>query len=47
VREDLETLWRRLGVARRGGGVVFDDAAPLAAYRRSLTAAEPGRAGAR
>lgn len=47
VREDLEALWRRFGVERRDGGVAFDDAAPLAAFRRSLTAPEPGRAAAR
>jgi hypothetical protein len=47
VREDLEALWRRLGVARRNGDVVFDDAAPLAAIRRSLTAPEPAALAAR
>lgn len=47
VREDLEALWRRLGIARRGDGVVFDEAAPLAAIRRSLTAAEPAAVAAR
>jgi hypothetical protein len=35
---DLPALWERLGVSRSGGGVRFDDAAPLAAIRRSITA---------
>jgi predicted metalloprotease with PDZ domain len=35
-RVDLEGLWRRLGVSRRGGTVAFDDAAPLAAVRRAM-----------
>ena len=39
---DLDALWRRLGVRLDGGGVVFDDGAPLAAVRRSLATA--GRA---
>jgi hypothetical protein len=34
---DLPALWRRLGVAERGGEVVLDDAAELAALRRSMT----------
>jgi hypothetical protein len=38
VSLDLDALWARLGVARRGEGVVFDDAAPLAAIRRAITA---------
>jgi predicted metalloprotease with PDZ domain len=38
VRIDLDTLWRRLGVDRGGGGVTLDDAAPLAAVRRSIMA---------
>ena len=33
---DLDALWRRLGVLGRGNDVVFDDAAPLAAVRRSM-----------
>jgi hypothetical protein len=32
----LDALWRRLGVVGRGDDVVFDDAAPLAAVRRSM-----------
>jgi hypothetical protein len=34
---DLAALWRRLGVSERSGAVVFDDSAPLAAIRRSIT----------
>lgn len=37
-RVDLDGLWRRLGVARRGNSVVFDDTAPLAAVRLSMMA---------
>jgi hypothetical protein len=37
---DLEALWRRLGVRAAGRSISFDDAAPLAAIRRSLTARE-------
>lgn len=44
---DLPALWRRLGLVRRGGGIAFDDAAPLAGLRRSLTSAAPPPAGAR
>jgi hypothetical protein len=39
---DLEKLFARLGVRARGGSVVFDDAAPLAKIRRSITAPSPG-----
>ena len=35
---DLDTLWRRLGVRLADQAVVFDDAAPLAAVRRAITA---------
>ena len=35
---DLDALWRRLGVRPDGQTVQFDDAAPLAAVRRALTA---------
>jgi hypothetical protein len=35
---DLDGLWRQLGVQVRGGAVEFDDAAPLAAIRRAITA---------
>jgi hypothetical protein len=35
---DLQGLWSRLGVRATDGAVTFDDRAPLAAIRRSLTA---------
>jgi hypothetical protein len=38
VTPDLPALWRRLGVSLEGGQVRFDDRAPLAAARRSITA---------
>jgi hypothetical protein len=34
---DLDALFRRLGVSRANGRVLYDDAAPLAAIRRSLS----------
>jgi hypothetical protein len=34
---DLAALWARLGVQRRGDLVTFDDRAPLASVRRSIT----------
>jgi len=34
---DLGALWRQLGVIPLGDGVRFDDRAPEAAIRRSLT----------
>ncbi len=37
---DLDALWRRLGVRASGESISFDDKAPLAAIRRSLTARE-------
>lgn len=37
---DLGALFKRLGVAIEGRKVVFDDEAPLAAIRRSITGAE-------
>jgi hypothetical protein len=39
VQTDLNDLWRRLGIALVDGQVKFDDNAPLAAIRRSITAA--------
>jgi len=36
VHVDLDRLWVQLGVKPRGAGVVFDDAAPLAAVRRAI-----------
>ena len=38
VPVDLEALWRRLGIVPQGDTVRFDDTAPLAALRRSITA---------
>jgi len=40
---DLAALWRRLGVRAAGDSVSFDDTAPLAAIRRSMTAAAAER----
>jgi len=37
-RPDLAGLWKRLGVVPSARGVAFDDAAPLAAVRRDITA---------
>jgi hypothetical protein len=34
---DLDALWRQLGIVRQGRTVSFDDAAPLAAIRQSMT----------
>jgi hypothetical protein len=40
---DLAELWQQLGVDVQAGSVRFDDAAPLAAIRRAITApAHPG-----
>jgi hypothetical protein len=41
VAVDLDALFRRLGVSRAGGRVVYDDAAPLASVRRGLSAPAP------
>ena len=38
---DLPHLWQRLGIKPAGKEVVFDDAAPLAAVRRSITERPP------
>lgn len=38
---DLDELFRRLGVSKSGGRVSYDEAAPLASIRRSLSAPEP------
>lgn len=43
VRVDLEEMWRRLGVSYSGRRVTFDESAPLAEVRRSMTAS-PARA---
>jgi hypothetical protein len=37
VTTDLAALWKRLGVEAHGDKVVFDDRAPLAAVRRSIS----------
>lgn len=42
ISPDLDQLWKDLGVERRGETVVFDDAAPLAAIRRAITARAHG-----
>jgi len=34
---DLDALWAKLGVVRRGDHLTFDDTAPLAAVRQSMT----------
>jgi hypothetical protein len=39
---DLSNLFARLGVRAQGDAVVFDDSAPLAKVRRSITAHGPG-----
>ena len=39
---DLDALWRDLGVSVQGGGVTFDDNAPLAPIRRAITGAPAG-----
>lgn len=38
VHVDLDAMWKGLGVTVQGEAVTFDDAAPLAAVRRSMTA---------
>ena len=37
VDVNLDDSWRRLGVSRKGRTVSFDDAAPLARVRKSMT----------
>ena len=47
MKVDLDDLWRRLGVIADGRDVRFDERAPLAAVRRSITARPvPGRVAA-
>lgn len=41
VKPDLDKVWSDLGVKISDGKVTFDDAAPLAAYRKAMTAARP------
>lgn len=43
VDVNLDDVWRRLGVSRKGNAVVFDDKAPLARVRKSMTEAATGR----
>jgi hypothetical protein len=38
VHTDLDDLWRRLGVQVKNGAVTFDDRAPLAEIRKTITA---------
>ena len=38
VTPDLVALWRELGLKQIGEGIEFDDAAPLAAIRKAITA---------
>jgi hypothetical protein len=45
VMVDLPQLWQRLGVKVQAGRVIFDDHAPLAAIRTSITARPAGVAG--
>jgi predicted metalloprotease with PDZ domain len=42
VTPDLAQLWQRLGVKLTREGAEFDDAAPLAAIRRAITAQSAG-----
>jgi hypothetical protein len=44
---NLDDVWRRLGVSRKGQDVVFDEKAPLARVRRSMTEGAKGPKGAR
>jgi hypothetical protein len=37
VPTDLDAIFRELGVAESGGQIVFDEQAPMAAFRRGLT----------
>ena len=41
VTPDLAALWRDLGVKMQGESLAFDDTAPLAAIRKSITEARP------
>ena len=38
VQVDLQTVWKKLGINYHFGTITFDDSAPLAAIRRSMTA---------
>ncbi len=37
IAPDLKALWKRLGIVEKGDSVTFDDTAPLAKIRRSMT----------
>jgi len=37
----LAALWKELGVAKKDGLIRFDDSAPLAAIRRTITTTTP------
>lgn len=41
VRVDLDGILKRMGISELDGEIVFDDHAPLAAWRRSITARRP------
>ncbi len=41
VDVDLDAIWKKLGLSLQGRDVVFDDAAPEAAIRKSMTARRP------
>jgi len=43
VDVNLDDVWRRLGVSRKGKAVAFNDKAPLARVRRSMTDGATGR----
>ncbi len=34
---DLKSIWTKLGIRPAGKGITFDDAAPLASIRKSIT----------
>ena len=38
VKVDLDAWWKRLGIRKQNGRLVFDDNAPLAVVRRAVTA---------
>jgi hypothetical protein len=40
---DLAALWKKLGVAETNGEIIFDDNAPWAMLRASITAPPPGK----
>lgn len=37
LKYDLNNLWQKLGVERRGGSIYFNDRAPLASVRKAIT----------